>query len=292
MLKLLLVSALTFGAVASDAARAQTVPVTPQTVPVTPQTAPAADQADALFEVLLLDDMVGVLRREGLDYGVTLQGDLFPEGPSGWQDQVSEIYDQARLTAEFKDSLRQEIPPAVLGDLMTFFASDLGRHVTQLELSAREALLDKALKQAAEEMRDDLVANHPPRLDQLQRFIDVNDLTEANVSSALNANLAFYKGLNQGGGFAQPLSEEAILRDVWTQEPAIRKDTAAWLLTFLGLAYQPLSDAELDAYVAFSETPAGQALNRAQFAAFDALFADVSHRLGVAAAGHMAAEEL
>ena len=68
--------------------------------------------------------------------------------------------------------------------------------------------------------------------------------------------------------------------------------TGGWLLTFLGLAYQPLSDADLDAYIAFSETPAGQVLNRAQFAAFDALFAEVSHRLGVAAAGHLAGEDL
>lgn len=285
MFKLLLLIALALGSVEMGAAGAQAVPVTPETVPV-------ADKAAALFTALLLDDMVGVLRREGLDYGVTLQGDLFPEGATGWQGQVSDIYDQTRLAAEFKGSLRREIPAEHLDDLLDFFTSELGRRVTQLELSAREALLDDALKQAAEEMRDDMLADHPARLDQLQRFIEVNDLTEANVASALNANLAFYQGLNQGGGFPAPLSEADILRDVWTQEPAIRKDTGEWLLSFLGLAYQPLSDADLEAYIVFSETAAGQMLNRAQFAAFDALFADVSQRLGVAAAGHIAGEDL
>ena len=285
MLKLFLLFALVMGGAGTGSVRAQAAPVTPETVP-------DADKAEMLFEVLLLDDMVSVLRREGLDYGVTLQGDLFPGGGTGWQDQVSVIYDQTRLAAEFKGSLRKEIPAEHLDELLDFFSSDLGRRVTELELSAREALLDDALEQAADEMRDDMVADQPPRLDQLQRFIEVNDLTEANVASALNANLAFYQGLNQGGGFPAPLSEADILRDVWTQEPAIRKETGAWLLTFLGLAYQPLSGADLDAYIAFSETPAGQMLNRAQFAAFDALFADVSHRLGMAAAGHLAGEEL
>lgn len=285
MLKLGLLFMMGIGLAGSGSVYAQTVPVAPQTIPV-------QDKADTLFEVLLLDDMVSVLRREGLAYGVTLQKDLFPQGASGWQDQVSDIYDQTRLAQEFKDSLRQEIPLAMLDDLLEFFTSDIGRQATQLELSAREAMLDDALKQAAEDMRDDMVTSHPPRLDQLQRFIEVNDLTEANVSSALNANLAFYQGMNQGGGFPTDLSEQDILRDVWAQELAIRKDTGEWLLTFLGLAYQPMSDADLDAYIAFSETPAGQALNRAQFAAFDALFADVSHRLGVAAAGNLAGQEL
>ena len=285
MLKLFLFFALAMGGAGTGPVRAQAAPVTPETVPV-------ADKADMLFQVLLLDDMVSVLRREGLDYGVTLQRDLFPEGGTGWQGQVSVIYDQTRLAAEFKGSLRKEIPAEHLDDLLDFFTSELGRQVTQLELSAREALLDDALEQAADEMRDDMLADHPPRLDQLQRFIEVNDLTEANVASALNANLAFYQGLNRGGGFPDPLSEADILRDVWTQEPAIRKETGQWLLSFLGLAYQPLSAADLEAYIAFSETPAGQMLNRAQFAAFDALFADVSQRLGVAAAGHIAGEDL
>jgi Uncharacterized protein conserved in bacteria (DUF2059) len=263
-----------------------------QTVPVTPQTATTTDQSDALFQALMLDDMMAVLRQEGVNYGVTLQADLFPDGGHGWTQQVSDIYDQTRIAAEFKAGLRQAIPADQLPDILAFFTSDLGQRVTRLEISARRALLDDALEQAADEMRDDLAAQHPPRLDQLLRFVEVNDLTEANVSSALNANLAFYQGMNAGGGFPEPLSEDDILRDVWAQEPSIRSDTDGWLMSFLGLAYQPLPDGDLDAYIAFSETPAGQALNRAQFAAFDALFADVSRRLGKAAAGHISGQDL
>ena len=80
-----------------------------------------------------------------------------------------------------------------------------------------------------------------------------------------------------------PRDEGEMLAEVWGQEDQVRADTEAWLFPFLALAYQPLSDAELKAYVAFSASPEGQRLNRALFAGFDAVFEAVSADLGRAA---------
>jgi len=263
-----------------------------QTVPVTPQTVPAGDPVDVLFEVLELDAMIAVLRQEGLAYGETLQADLFPGGGSGWAGQVSAIYDADRMSQEFRQVLRHELPADQVSAMLAFFGSDLGRRVTGLEISARAALLDDGVEEAANQMRDAMATDQPTRLAGLTRFVDANDLIDANVSSALNANLAFYQGLVDGGGFPSDMTQADILRDVWSQEAAIRVETRDWLLAFLGMAYQPLADADLDAYIAFSLTPEGRGLNRAQFAAFDVLFAGISRKLGMAAAGHMAGEEL
>jgi hypothetical protein len=63
-------------------------------------------------------------------------------------------------------------------------------------------------------------------------------------------------------------------------------------MPYLAMAYQPLSDADLEAYIAFSRTPEGQVLNRALFAAFDALFNALSRDLGLAAARLMAGQDL
>ena len=46
---------------------------------------------------------------------------------------------------------------------------------------------------------------------------------------------------------------------------------------------RPLTEAELQSYVAFWESPAGQVLNAALFSAFDTVFRDVSLDLGRAA---------
>ena len=115
---------------------------------------------------------------------------------------------------------------------------------------------------------------------------------ENNVVGAMNSNYAFYAGLADGGAFPEDLTEEEILTDVWSQEEMIREDTSEWLYSYLSLAYRPLTEEDLAAYVAFSETEAGGALNRALFASFDEMFVAQSLALGLSAARFMAAQEL
>ena len=58
------------------------------------------------------------------------------------------------------------------------------------------------------------------------------------------------------------------------------------------MAYQPLADEDLEAYIAFSETDAGKQMNSALFEAFDGLFVDVSRDLGRASSRFMLRQEL
>ena len=49
------------------------------------------------------------------------------------------------------------------------------------------------------------------------------------------------------------------------------------------MAYGPLSDAELEGYIALSATREGRSMNLALFAAFDELFRGISFDIGKAA---------
>jgi len=53
-----------------------------------------------------------------------------------------------------------------------------------------------------------------------------------------------------------------------------------------------LTDADLQAYIAFSKTGPGQALNAALFAGYDAVFGHVSRALGLSMAQIMRAQTL
>ena len=55
---------------------------------------------------------------------------------------------------------------------------------------------------------------------------------------------------------------------------------------------EAMSDAEFDAYIAFSETEAGQALNRALLEGFDVMYEGVSVELGRAAASRIVGLDL
>jgi len=254
---------------------------------------PPADPLDRLFVALGMPDILEIMRLEGLEYGQELSLDLLGvPNHAGWAQMVAEIYRTPRLEEVVRGALAEDLAGADVGAMLDFFESDLGAEIIALELSARSAMLAPEVDAMARAALADLIADEDPRLDLLEAFSDANQLVENNVGGAMNSNFAFYVGLSEGGAFGEAFSEEEILRDVWSQEPAIRIETEEWLMSYIALAYQPLTDAELAAYVAFSETEPGQVLNRAIFDAFDAMYGSVSLALGAAAAQFMAGQEL
>lgn len=259
-----------------------------------PLRAAAADVA-ALGRALKLDEIVDVMRAEGADYGGELDTELLGgSGGARWKAAVATIYNADRMRAQLDRTLEAELAdePEKLEAMVAFFGSDLGQRILTLEISARRALLDDAVEEAAQVMAADLEADRTPRFDQLTRFAEANDLIESNVMGAMNANLAFYRGLADGGAFGTAMTEADMLADIWAQEADIRQETRDWLFPYLALAYQPLPDADLDAYIRFSETPEGQAMNAALFKAFDAMFTAISRELGVAAATFMQGQDI
>lgn len=249
-----------------------------------------------LSSTLQIGGVLSVMRAEGADYGKTLEEEMFPgKGGAAWTKVVDGIYDEPTMKALFDKALVAELgaaDPAMLEVIEDFFASDRGQRILSLEIEARRALLDQDTEDAAKVHVEELTAQDDPRLDLIRKFAETNDLIEMNVAGALNANLAFFKGLAASGAFDGELTEDQMLQNVWSQEPDIRAETETWLYPYLALAYQPLPDDDLQAYVAFSELDEGKVLNAAVFAAFNVLFVDISDKLGRAAAKQMQGEDI
>ncbi|SMX31356.1 hypothetical protein OCA8868_00319 [Octadecabacter ascidiaceicola] len=248
---------------------------------------------DELFELLMLPDIIEIMREEGVSYGDTIGQDLFAGPPTAeWAATVERIYDyevmKGMVRADFETALEGED----LTPILEFFGSDQGQMIIGLEVSARRALLDDAVEEAAQDAAMIALADEDPRMMHVVAFVEANNLIETNVEGALNSNLAFFMGLLDGGAFAGALSEEQVLTDVWSQEAEIRDSTTEWINSFLFLAYQPLEDGDLQAYIAFSETDAGAVINRTMFDSFDRLFNGISRSLGRAAAKEMTMQEL
>lgn len=261
-----------------------------------PQTeASAQDRGAALSDLLQIGEVIEVMRLEGLDYGRQMEAELFPGmGGADWRRIVALIYDTQTMRRRFDARLAEELAgePAAVAATTAFFDTDLGQRILQLEVEARRSLLDSAVEDAARLRVEDMEAKGDARLEMLRGFAEANDLIESNVLGALNANLAFFQGMAEVGGLAEELTEDQMLRDVWAQEEEIRAETESWLYPYLALSYGPLEDAELAEYMAFSQTPAGQKLNVALFAAFDAVFTAISRDLGRAAARQMMGKDI
>ena len=262
--------------------------------PVRAEVAPAQAAAE-LERVLMIPDLLAVMQKEGVAYGDQV-ADQFFEGPpdSGWRADVGRIYDPARLGPAFHAAFAEELARtgADTTPMLDYFRLPLGQRILTLELSARAAMADEAIEEEAKVALDRLDAEGDPRLAMIRAYVSANHLVDMNVSGALNANLAFLTALAQSGGFQRQLPEDEILAQVWSQEDEVRAETERWLLSLSLLAYSPLSDAELASYIAFSETPAGAALNRALFAAYDRMFTDISRELGRSAGRRMGGTSL
>jgi hypothetical protein len=253
---------------------AQTAPADPAQVQAT------QSQVQELYAALRLPEILEVMREEGISYGAKIGDDLFPVAiDPDWSAQVEMIYDIAGMRAQSEAAFAKELEGADIPAMLAFFTTEPGQSFSTVEAASKEA--------AAVAMAD-----NTPRYQLILRFAAANDLIETNVVGALNSNYAFYQGLQQGGAAQSGLTDDEILANVWDQESEIRRTTTEWVMSFLMMAYQPLSDADLETYIAFSETPAGADLNRAVFNAFDQMFIDISRSLGVASAKYMIGDTL
>lgn len=254
-----------------------------------------ADDLAALGAALQFREAFGVMSEEGKAYGAQVEADMFPgSGGAAWDRAVGEIYDVERMLPVFTGAFEAELEQsgADIPAMLAFFGSDLGRKVTTLEISGRRALLDEAVEDASRLKYHDLALAGDPRIDLVDAFVAVNDLVEANVAGAMNANYAFYQGLGDAGALRGDMADDQIIAEIWSQEEPIREETEIWIRAYLAMAYAPLSDDELRDYTAFSDTEAGRDLNAAMFVGFDAVFTDVSRQLGRAAGALMAGQDL
>ncbi len=244
-----------------------------------------------LLEVLKIAEIVKILQAEGETYAETLNQEMLQgKGGAGWQLQVANIYDpdrivdtlSARLDAELQGDLREEV--------IAFFASDTGQRIVTLENAARAAINDQTIEDAARERYFELEGSDDPRLAQISALIESGDMIDRNVTATMNSNLQFMRGLVDGG--AAEMTQDELIADISAQQEAITIDTTSWLYGYLLLAYSPLPDDMLDAYVEFSLSDAGVALNRALFDGFGAAYEDISYALGRAVALNVIAQEL
>jgi len=255
----------------------------------------APDRLAALSQVLLMEDVFAVMAEEGKSYGTSIEEQMFPgRGGAAWTARVDAIYDPAALMPVFTRAFDVALAgdPETVAAAEAFFGTPRGQEILKLEVEARRAMLDIAVEEAAQVEAERMKTERDPRLRLLRELIEAGDLIEMNVAGAMSANLAFFEGMAATGVPGMPSDRESMMAEVWGQEEGIRAETANWLVPFLALAYQPLPEADLKDYVAFSASAEGKRLNAALFAGFDAVSRKVSFELGRAAAEAMTGNDI
>ena len=244
-----------------------------------------------LVDVLRLPEAAMILSEEGVTQAQDLNIEMLDgQGGPGWAMQVARIYEPSLMVELVRAELEQELSGEALEEVIAFYAGSRGTQIVELENAARRAIQDPEVEEIARGQFTDLDGRNDPRVELIEQYIESGDMISRNVTSALNSNYQFLRGLVEGD--ALEMSEEEILKDAAGDLEESTRDTREWLFGFLMLAYHPLSDDDLRAYIDFTKTPAGQALNRALFEGFGKAYEDISYALGRAVALNMTAEEL
>lgn len=243
-----------------------------------------------LMDALRLPQLVQALRAEGLADAEDLNTDMLNgQGSAFWQHQVSALYETGPMEDAFFHALKSGLDDAALDVAVQFFDSARGARITELEIAAREAMADQTVEQRAAEAFAALPeGDDHGRL--VSEFIAVNDLLELNVALTMSSSYQFSRGLVDGGMLE--MTDEQILAQVWASEDGLRAQSQTWLQGYVFLAQKPLARADLEAYVAFADSPAGADLNAALFAGYEAIFTDIAYGLGRAVAMNAAGNDI
>jgi hypothetical protein len=243
-----------------------------------------------LSDLLAVEEYVDIARAEGLKDAEAVSRDMLGRpADAGFLDQMSEIYDVDRMQETVMGHLTRLSEPEIDASI-AYFQTDAAVRITELEVAARRAMMDEEVEMSARQAWTEADTSRPDLFAQIEEMSSVNDLVERNVSGALNSNLRYYQGLADGGGLQ--LSEEEILTLVWGQEENIRAETEEWLGGYFLLAYQPLEAEDLEGYVDFWNSPAGEALNAVLFEGFNHVYDDVSYATGRVLALNMLSQDL
>ncbi len=246
----------------------------------------AVDPVAEVFAAGRVRDLLDVVVTEGGRHGLDLERSLFPgEGGRAWASAVSAIQAPEPLAALVGGILRDRLSDADARDVAAFFGTDLGRRLVSSEIAARRRMLDAIDAPEAVQGGGTVEDAQGGLFDEM---VERLDLLGPNVSGGLNANLAFYRGLGDGGALRSTLGERDLIAMVWRQEPGVRHGIEGWLRSYMALAYRQFTQAELTRYMAFSESPAGRTYGAAMDAAFGSVFERTSYDLGRAAARFIA----
>ena len=253
----------------------------------------ATEATDALFDALRFSDVIEIMHEEGVEYSEELAEDFFPgRTVAEWPDVIDVIYDKDRMETELRGYFSDALDGKDVEAMTAFFSDGVGAEAVTLEISARRAFMDEEIEAIANENAVIAASDETDRYLLIEEFIKANNIIESNVVGALNSNFAFFVGLMSSGAFGDDITEDQILADVWSSEGEIRVNTSEWAYSFLMMAYQPLSDDEVQTYIDFSKSPAGRQMNVALFEAYDQMLERISSELGAATGRYMMQQEL
>ena len=175
-------------------------------------------------------------------------------------------YGPDRLRPAVARQLALSMSPADVDAALEWLGGDLGKRITRLEEDASTTAAMRARRTTGAQRVETLPPDRLARYEKLAHAIHAGD-----VGAMVLINIT--AGLARGVSIAMPGDGDHDAEEIRALLEARRPQLAAALelqqIEFSAISYASLSDAEIDRYIGFAESPAGQRYHAASAIAVD-----------------------
>lgn len=178
----------------------------------------------------------------------------------------SNAYAPTRLAADIAAELPAGLKQDAAQEALKWFESDLGRKITALEDASSKAAADPATLEQAQELYQRL---SPRRIERYQRLIKASDVAESSAQLVIDTAIGTTYGVASTTGSTTPPNLDEIRTEISRKREDMVEQLRGQFSVLFASAYQSLPESELDEYLAFVESPSGQAFHKAMAAAID-----------------------
>ena len=204
----------------------------------------------------------------------------FGDMSAAWVQAADEHFAPEPMFHEMVTVFGEGLSPTDMAALEAFFASDLGRTVTEMENAAQAPGREIAMKTEGSRILGDLIASDDPRLGQLTQLIDGRAAVDTGRAMAVSLNRAVLTGMVASGQLHYSMSDDQIDALVEGQRGMMRGAIQEQLFVSLAYTYRDLPDGDLDRYIAFLTSDPGRQFYARILAATETIIGARAHDFG------------
>ena len=165
-------------------------------------------------------------------------------------------------------------------DITAFLSQGAGLRITEAEKFAQDPANEDLRAAQIDEAVSDLITNRPERMDQIGRMIVAMDMVNSGTALAMNLSYAMMSGMASSGKMPGDFSEDRILGMLESQREMMEQQIIRSTIEEAAFTYRDISDADMDAYIAFLESDLGQKLYNILNAALVDVLTNASRKFG------------
>ena len=177
------------------------------------------------------------------------------------RDAIAErIFQPDILFAAVAARVDDKFDDAEYDALEAYFSQGVGLRVTEAEKFAQSPENDAARAAETPAIIEDLLANNPERLDQIEQMIEAMDVVGSGTAMAMNLGYAMISGMAGTGKLPGGLTDDQILMMLNARRDQIEAEVFNSTVLSAAYTYRDISNADMADYLDFLQSDLGRKL--------------------------------